>query len=55
MKVDYCKKNNIPLICIYQPDVWYDKRNWDIKLKEAIERVSETDHLIQNVGSIYEQ
>ena len=54
LKEKYCADHLIPLIRIYQRDVWDDKNNWKNNLITAISLAcQEGGPLIQKIGDIY--
>ncbi len=55
-KMTLAKKYGYSIIRIFQPDVWYDKNNWEQNLKDAIIKASLVigDPIVIYIGAIYQ-
>jgi very-short-patch-repair endonuclease len=50
-KMDCANQNGYSVIRLLQDDVWYNKNNWDIKLREAIKKYDKPTNIM--IGDIY--
>lgn len=52
-KTKCANKHGISVIRIYQPDVWFDKNDWETKLLKAIKKYKEPTNIY--IGDVYKK